>query len=123
MKVMVVEDHAPMRTLIRNALRLPDADVIECASGSEAVARYAETHPDWVTMDCRMEPIDGITATVRLRACDPRARIVIVTSWDDPALRLAARAAGAEEYLLKDHLHRLAEIVRRPPPPAPPPNP
>lgn len=103
-----------MRSLIRNALRLPDAEIIECASGPEAVARYPETHPDWVTMDCRMEPMDGITATSLLRSLHPEARIVIVTSWDDPSLRLAARAAGAEEYLLKEHLHLLAEIVRRP---------
>jgi DNA-binding NarL/FixJ family response regulator len=113
MKVMIVDDQAPMRALIRESLRLPSVEIVECASGAEAVTQYDLTLPDWVAMDCRMEPMDGITALSRIRSRNPEARIIVVSSWDEPELREAARDAGALAYVLKDELHRINELICR----------
>ncbi|MCC6233643.1 MAG: response regulator, partial [Verrucomicrobiales bacterium] len=72
---------------------------------------YERARPDWVSMDYRMEPVDGIAATAAIRAHHPGARIVVVSNWDEPALREAARSAGALAYVLKNNLHQLAAIM------------
>lgn len=109
---MIVDDQASMRALIREALRFSPMEVVECSSGMEAVCRYDEVLPDWVAMDYRMEPLDGITAASRIRARHPQARIIVVSNWDEPALREAADSAGVIAYVLKDQLHRLNELMR-----------
>jgi len=65
-------------------------------------------------MDVRMNEVDGITATKQIKAADPEARIVIVTNYDDDALRKAAINAGACGYVLKDSLLALREWLEKP---------
>jgi DNA-binding NarL/FixJ family response regulator len=62
-------------------------------------------------MDIRMGEIDGIEATKRIKAADPEAKIVIVTDYDDDALRQAAIRAGACGYALKDNLPELVGLL------------
>jgi len=63
MKLLIVDDHALMRRLIRRLVNDLVTDVEECGDGSEALAAYNQHRPDWVVMDIEMSPIDGITAT------------------------------------------------------------
>ena len=111
MRLLIVEDHGPMRRLIKSMLRDLAAEVRECADGAEALAAYAEFGPDWVLMDIKMAGLDGIAATRQILAADPRARIVIVTDYDDAHLREAARSAGACQYLLKEDLLDIRRIL------------
>lgn len=115
MKVMIVDDQSSMRRLLREALASAADEIVECSSGEEAISRYAATHPDWVMMDYRMEPLDGIDTTRRIREAHPHARIVIVSNWDEPELREAASAAGAIAYLPKDELSRLPALISKDP--------
>ena len=115
MTALIVEDHALMRRLIRTLIGgLADA-VIECESGEDACAAYAASRPDWVFMDIQLPGIDGITATGRIKAAFPDARIVIVTDYGDEPLRAAAQEAGACGYVLKEQLldvRRWLETIR-----------
>lgn len=63
-------------------------------------------------MDIRMDEVDGIQATRQIIAADPAAKVVIVTDYDDEALREAAMAAGARGYVLKENLLELSEWLR-----------
>ncbi len=83
----------------------------ERAAGTEALAAYQACRPDWVLMDIRLPGLDGIAAVRQIRGGDPRARIVMVTQYDDEDLRRAAGAAGACGYVLKDDLLSLRKLL------------
>jgi two-component system NarL family response regulator len=112
MSVLIVDDNDRMRTVIRTIVEPTQGEIYEAADGTEAVAVYLRLHPDWVLMDLEMRPEDGISATRRIRASDPGARVVIVTEHDDPAIRLAALEAGACGFVPKEDLGQLRDIVR-----------
>ena len=110
MKLMIVDDNPHMCQLLRQLLSDVADEIVECADGDQAVTAYAVEQPDWTLMDLRMSRLGGIEATRRIRAAWPEARILVVTEYDDPHWRAAARQAGACGYLLKDDL---LEVRRR----------
>jgi CheY-like chemotaxis protein len=112
MKMLIVDDNPAMRRLIKRIIH-DLAEVIECKDGSEAVALYERHRPDWVSMDIRMKQLGGIEATRQIIASHPDARVVIVTEYDDPRLRVSAREAGACRYLTKDDVSSLREIISK----------
>jgi DNA-binding NarL/FixJ family response regulator len=110
MRVLIVEDNAAMRRVIRSVIG-DMAHVIECSEGAQAAAAYQRHRPDWVLMDIRMGAVNGIQATGEIKALDPQARVVIVTDYEDAELRQAARAAGACDYVLKEDLFEIRRIL------------
>lgn len=112
--VLVVEDNASMRALIRSLVEAASLVVEECEDGETALALYARVHPDWVLMDIRLGGMDGITATRAMRQADPDARIVIVTEMDDADSRRAAQEAGASGFVLKQNLLDLPSLLSGP---------
>jgi len=112
--LLIVEDNAGMRGLIRSVVSDLFESVAECDDGARAQAAYSGCRPDWVFMDIRMPGLDGIAATARIREAHPEARVVVVTDYDDPNLRRAASLAGACAYVLKDDLWELRGIVGGP---------
>jgi len=111
MKILVIEDNEQMRRMICNVVR-DLAAIEECADGAEAVGAFGRCLPDWVLMDIKMGAVNGIEATRRIKAAFPKARILIVTNYDDNDLREAARLAGACQYVLKENLLALRLIIR-----------
>lgn len=61
-----------------------------------------------------MSEVDGLAATTRTKSSFPDARIIIVTNHDDRELREAARDTGTFDYVLKDNLFSLPELLLRP---------
>ena len=112
-KVMIVDDNAEMRTLIRSLLRDIAQEFVECAGGEEAVAKFPVERPDWTLMDVVMPGMDGLTATRRIRAQFPEARILVITQHHNLKLRDSAREAGATSFLGKEELIRLEGIITR----------
>jgi CheY-like chemotaxis protein len=108
---MIVDDNAEMRTLIRSLLSVVAQEFVECAGGEEAVARFAKERPEWTIMDVVMPGMDGLTATRRIKAQFPEARILIITQHHNPKIRDSAREAGATGFLDKEDLTRLEDII------------
>ncbi|MGI9243644.1 MAG: response regulator [Verrucomicrobiales bacterium] len=108
---MIVDDHAGMRSTIREICHCPGDSVIELCDGLEALAAYREHSPDWIVMDIEMPGGDGISTTMSILAEDPAARIIIVTQYDDDEIIEAARATGAVACVLKEDLSQLPEIM------------
>lgn len=108
---MVVDDHAPFRSVIRAILRTADREFVECQDGQEAVDQYPQARPDLVLMDLAMARLDGLRATARIKARFPGARIVILTEHDDPSFRIAAQQAGAFGFIPKGNLLDLESLV------------
>lgn len=111
MSLLIVDDNAGMRVLIRSIVRPVSDDVIECADGSEALAAYIAHRPAWVLMDVEMAGMDGLQATRAITAQFPDARVVIVSQYTDAATRQAARAAGAVAFVAKDTLFELRALL------------
>ena len=113
MKLLIVEDNHQMRRLIKRIVSNLADCIIECSDGSEALAAYRAHHPDYVLMDIRMKKVDGLTATRQIKAVFPDARIVLVTDYDDDALRADALSAGASRYVVKERLWTLIDVLPR----------
>src|SRR5690349_10516235 len=73
----------------------------EAEDGAGAVEGVLATHPDVVLMDVQMPKLDGIEATRRILAAGSRARIVMVTTFDQDEYVYKALQAGASGFLLK----------------------
>lgn len=106
-----MDDNAAVRRLITDIVLPFAGEIWECSDGADALSAYLSHRPDLVLMDVRMNNVDGIEATRRIRAADPNARIVIVTNYDDEALRKAAMREGACGYALKDDLLDLVRLL------------
>lgn len=111
MKVLLVDDNAGVRNILRRAMQEVTFSIQECSSGSSALMAYSIFLPDVVLMDIRMPDMDGLAATRLIKASSPSARVLIVTDYDDDALRAASLEAGACGYVLKQNLTELAETV------------
>jgi CheY-like chemotaxis protein len=113
-KIMLVDDHAEMRRLLRNLLSDLASEFTECADGAEAVAAFAHQRPDWTIMDIRMEGMDGLEATRRILRQFAGSRIMMLTQHDTPQMRAAALEAGACAFVSKDNLDQVGTIIQNP---------
>ena len=103
-RVLLVDDHAVVRTGLRTFFDLlDDIEVVgEAADGSEGVAMARRLKPDVVLMDLLMPNMDGLTAIGRIKTEDPEIEVVAMTSFIEEEKVTAALEAGATGYLLKD---------------------
>jgi len=103
MRVLLVDDHAPVRKGLRQLLELrPDVEVVgEGANGREAVERVEELSPDIVLMDMNMPVMNGAEATRLIKERHPGVQVLALTAFGDMELVSAMVKAGASGYLLK----------------------
>lgn len=114
MRIMIVEDNFKMRAMMKQILvkNVPNIEAIqECEDGAEAVAQYAPFQPEWVVMDIELKTMDGLAATQTITASHPQAKIIMVTNYDYPEYRDAAKSAGACDYVLKENLLEIPKII------------
>jgi two-component system cell cycle response regulator DivK len=101
--VLVVEDNARNRKLVRTILKFRGFEVVECDDGEPALALAKKHRPALVLMDIELPTVDGITALGRLRA-DPETAsipVIAVTASVIPSEREKVTAAGFNGYLSK----------------------
>jgi len=109
MSLLIVDDDARMRSLIRGIVADLADSITECVDGAEAQAIYERHHPDWVLMDLTMPRMNGLAAS-KIMAFDPAAKVVIVTANESQRLRDAATSAGA--FVSKENLLDLRELIQ-----------
>lgn len=109
-RVVIVDDDLLVRTGLRAILDSEDdIDVVgEAEDGEDVPALINSSDPDIVLMDVRMRGVDGITATTRLVAADLRAKVLVMTTFENDSYVYDALRAGASGFVLKrsgaDHL-------------------
>jgi DNA-binding NarL/FixJ family response regulator len=103
-RIVVVDDQALFRTGLARLLNEdPRIQVIgQAEDGATAVDLVAKVKPDVVLMDLKMPNLDGIEATRRMLAGNPKVRVLILTSFDADTSIIQALKAGAAGYVLKD---------------------
>ena len=103
LRVLIVDDDDLMRAGLRAVLSSDESvDVVaEAADGRAAIERTRQMEPDVVLMDIRMPNLDGIAATREIVDAAPRARILILTTFEDDDYVFGALSAGASGFLLK----------------------
>jgi DNA-binding NarL/FixJ family response regulator len=103
-RVLVVDDHPVVRQGIRTFLDLQDDLTVvgEAADGASCVVAARECRPDVILLDLRMPGTDGVAALHELRRTENPARVLVITSFTEPAAVLPAVRAGAAGYVYKD---------------------
>ena len=112
-RLLIVDDHPNARDLIRGYLAMPGLTVQECASGQDALECVKDFRPHWVTMDVQMPGLNGFEATKAIKQAHPEARVMIVTSFNDPHFRKLADSAGASGFILKENLLALRLMLEQ----------
>ncbi len=114
-RILVVDDAAFMRMMIRNILTKNNFEVAgEAANGEEAVSKYIELSPDLVTLDITMPGMDGVTVLKKIRQHDPNARVVMCSAMGQQAMVVDAIQNGAKDFINKPfHPQKVVEILRR----------
>ncbi len=103
-RVLIAEDQSLVRRGLVAIVNMEEGAIVigEAADGAEAVEMWRSLKPDVVLMDLRMPETDGLDAIRLIRAEDPRAAIIILTTYDHDEDVYAGLRAGARAYLLKD---------------------
>jgi two-component system cell cycle response regulator DivK len=102
--ILVVEDSADTRAIIRLELERWGYTVVEAADGREAIEMTESACPDLILMDLNMPEVDGLTATQAIREDDTRCAdvpILAITAYDTFGIEEAAREAGCDAYIRK----------------------
>ena len=115
-RVLVADDHPVVQHGLCTMLELEDdIDVVgRAADGGEAVSQAVTLQPDVILLDVQMPVMDGIEALRRIRAQDPEARVIVLTTYRNEDYIFPSLQAGARGYLLKDATREeLAGAIRQ----------
>lgn len=103
-RVILADDHPVVRDGLATIVnQQTDMQVVaEAADGAEAIELYAQHHPDVMVLDLRMPRKDGVAVVEEVLAVDPKARLLIMTTYDGDEDIFRSLSRGAKGYLLKD---------------------
>ncbi len=99
--ILVVDDAAFMRMMIRDILSKEGYTIHEAVNGRDAIEKYAELKPDLTTMDITMPELDGISALRLIREANPDARVLMVSAMGQQKMIVEALDAGALDFVVK----------------------
>lgn len=99
--ILVVDDAAFMRMMIRDILSREGYAIQEAVNGRDAIEKFRDMRPDLVTLDITMPEIDGVEALRAMRQIDPEARVLMVSAMGQQKMIVEALEAGAADFLVK----------------------
>ncbi len=109
-RVLVVDDEMAIRRFLRTSLGAEGFDVIEAATGEQALTSVAQDRPDLVLLDLGLPDLDGVEVTRRLREWS-QVPIIIISVRDRELDKVRALDEGADDYLTKPF--GLGELLAR----------
>jgi two-component system nitrate/nitrite response regulator NarL len=115
-RILVVDDNAPIRGLVREFIEArPGFEICgEATDGVEGVQKGQELKPDLIVLDFLMPRINGLQAALMLHEIVPNTPIILFTFYKDSIPRDLAHAAGVTSILSKtDQLTTLADEIQR----------
>ena len=114
-RVLIVDDAAFMRMMIKDILQKNGFEVIgEASNGIEAVDLYKKEKPDVVTMDITMPDKDGIEAVKEIKNFDPTAKVIMCSAMGQQSMVMDAIKSGAKDFIVKPfQADRVLEAIRK----------
>lgn len=103
LRIVIADDHPLFRMGLKYALSAQGFDVVaEAEDGRAAVTVCQETRPDVVLLDIKMPQLDGLEACQLIKDSYSPAIVIMLSTFDEPAIIGAAKRAGATAYLSKE---------------------
>jgi DNA-binding response OmpR family regulator len=119
-RLLIVEDEAPIRELVRLHLGLAGFDVVECGTGTLGLERARAEKFDLIVLDVMLPGLDGITVcrAIRTQGANMNTAILMVTARDSESDTVLGLESGADDYLAKpfgirELVARAAALLRR----------
>ena len=114
-KVLIVDDAAFMRMMIKDILEKNGFEVVgEASNGIVAVDLYKKEKPDVVTMDITMPDMDGIEAVKAIKEFDPAAKVIMCSAMGQQPMVMDAIKAGAKDFIVKPfQADRVLEAINK----------
>ena len=114
-KVLIVDDAAFMRMMIKDILEKNNFEVVgEASNGLMAVELYKKEKTDVVTMDITMPDMDGIEAVKEIKAFDPNAKVIMCSAMGQQSMVMDAIKAGARDFIVKPfQADRVLEAINK----------
>jgi two-component system response regulator YesN len=111
-KILIVEDNTNFRRSLKEILhtQFPLMVIEEATDGKEALEKVHAFRPDLIFMDIRLPGETGLELTKKIRARDSEMIVIMLTSYDFPEYREAARQYGAN-YFLSKHTSTGSEVL------------
>jgi DNA-binding NarL/FixJ family response regulator len=101
-RVVLVDDVADVRDIVREYLEEEGIEVTgEAGTGEEGIRLVAEDEPDVVIMDVRLPDMDGVEAARLIKEQRPGVSVLMLTFYDEPAMREEASEAGVRAFFTK----------------------
>lgn len=114
-KIMIVDDAAFMRMMIKNALSAEGYDnFLEAADGQQAVEAYKTEKPDLVIMDITMPNMNGLQALKTIREAYPAAKVIMCSAMGQETMVVDAIRLGALDFIVKPFKpERIQQTVKK----------
>ena len=114
-KVLIVDDAAFMRMMIKDILEKNGFEVVgEASNGIVAVDLYKKEKPDVVTMDITMPDMDVIEAVKAIKEFDPAAKVIMCSAMGQQSMVMDAIKAGAKDFIVKPfQADRVLEAINK----------
>ncbi len=101
-KILIVDDAAFMRMMVKDALKQGGyEDVEEAVDGADAVDKFKELHPDLVIMDITMPNMDGLEALKAIKQEDPDSQVIMCSAMGQESMVIEAIKSGAKDFIVK----------------------
>ena len=114
-RILVADDSSFLRNALKKIMEKHGYEVIGMAeNGLETVTKYKELKPDLVVLDVIMPQMNGLEVLKLLRAVDPNAAVVMVSSMSTKESVVNCIQAGAKNYILKPfEEQKVVEVIRK----------
>ncbi|MDQ2085883.1 response regulator [Herbivorax sp. ANBcel31] len=114
-RVLIVDDAAFMRMMIKDILSKNDYEVVgEAENGAKAIEKFKELTPDLVIMDITMPEVDGIAAVKEIKKIDGDSKIIMCSAMGQQAMVIESIQAGARDFIVKPfQAERVVEAVKK----------
>lgn len=116
-KVLIVDDNKEFRSVLHDYLKLQKLElgIFEADSGEKAIELARQKKPDIILMDIRLQHVNGIIASERIKEEQPACDIIILTMFDSSDYKRLCHKNGIfKDFIVKSELHeRLMPVIRR----------